>query len=1105
MKNMVMERRRMPERHGGAVPADRVPAGVPGRRSGWPRGTPAARRAGGGLGSGPGTRLRWAALLGLLIPPLVLWYAQATLRQARQDRNREEVQARLQDDLKLAGRGHDARAQLGMLVRGMVAALEDRLNREPDPAAGLARESGRLFAALQRGLPGFAGVSFRHAPPPGAAFPELEGGADTRLVATAGLPLPVAAGDWERLFSVLKKYLYGDLTLTIELDAWRRGRMEQVFGSSQRQRFKYFSLGTCGEFRTVRIAGRAFAFLWLPVRRPVPLEPKLAGQAVPSPGERNRQAWQGLLGGIFVLLDERALQDGRRLLGLRALRWNLDRAGCRAALIREGEDGGKAAAVAGHSIRHPGFPAGAATGPAGRRGSWEAGSWLVTEGFLEAGGGWRVLVARPLASAAGSWRAWDALCLAAVGWWVCLGLMLWGEGLWLARPLAWPVRRQLIAGFTFLLLPALGMGMMVLEKHLQETRARFEADLRDRMERRLVAFDDGLALYRAWGSRCLAAWLGSASFTRQIRALERQYPPKHPLLTNDFLFRVHRQAYRLGIQTRNLLLVSRGPFQMWFYPGGRLAQAAVASNLLQGLFQDTLNRLGGGKGGRAGAAPGGNPVPGPVDVRGVQSEEVLNILRTIVPPEMLAEMILTPMGFHAFGAGQGRTISSHLLLDFPQDPSYMLHIDIMPPLFERSHLLEVDRPAGGGGGAAAGPAGFADGFLPEVTMWEGPAFHLVRPFFAANFDRDLQAQGMQDVERLFHLPALPLADHLLRAALIGGTSAARLGSGEEEVLAVALPGRGFQGRLLFGLVPLAPFQAWQRHLAWTVRILLLVLFWGTIALAVLVAGRIQAPMARLVTAARGVMRGDFTTPLVEDRADEFGQLAAAFNVMRERVAQGKLLTSLVSDSVREAVQAPDEGKAWAGSGEMIEAVVLFAGPAGFQDRLRRDPPREVVADLNQFLEAMAGAVRDGGGEVSKFIGERILAFFPRTGPHGRAGAAEAAVTAAVAMRRRMETLARWRDTPLGIGLVQGPVLAGILGADWVRLEHTVIGDTVNLASRLCDLAMQAPGGDIILDSGLEADLRRANAAAALARIERLPDLKVKGKSRTVEAFRLRPG
>ncbi|NLI80046.1 MAG: HAMP domain-containing protein [Candidatus Riflebacteria bacterium] len=1097
----------MTERRGGAAPPDRPDVGngplPPGMAA---RDASSAHRQ--GAGPGRGLRLRWAVLLGLLIPPLVLWHAQATLRQARQDRNREEVQARLQEDLKLASRGNDARAQVGMLIRGMVADLEERVNRDPDPTAGLVRESGRLFAALGRGLPGFTGVTFRHAPPPGASFPELEGGGETRLVATAGCPLPVAADDWERLFSVLKKYLYGDPTLTLDLDAWRRGRMEQVFGSSQRQRFKYFSLGTCGELRTIRIAGRSYAFLWLPVRRPVPLEPKLAGQAVPPPHERHRREWQGLLGGVFVLIDEQGLLDGRRLLGLRALRWNLARTGCRVALLREGEAAGPTPGGGGGSLRHPGFPAGVEAGPAGRRGTWEAGSWLVAEGYLETGGGWRVLVARPLAPGAGSWRAWDALCLAAMGWWVCLGLGLWGECLWLARPLAWPVRRQLIAGFTFLLLPALGMGMMVLEKHLQETRARFEADLRDRMERRLVAFDDGLALYRSWGSRTLATWLGSASFTRQIRDLEGRYPPRHPMLTNDFFFRVHRQAYRLGIQTRNLLLVSRGPFQMWFYPGGALAQAAVASNLLQGLFQDTLNRLGGGKGGRAAATKGGGLVPGPVDVRGVQTEEVLNILRTIVPPDMLAEMILTPMGFHAFGAGQGRTISSHVLLDFPRDPSYMLHVDIMPPLFERSHLLEVDRPArpaarSGHGGAAADPAGFADGFLPEVTMWEGHAFHLVRPFFAANFDRDLQAQGMQDVERLFTLPPLPLADHLLRTALMGGTGASRLGRGDEEVLAVALSGRGFQGRLLFGLVPLAPFQAWQRHLAWTVRVLLLFLFWGNIALAVLVAGRIEAPMSRLVAAARGVMRGDFATPLVEERTDEFGQLAAAFNVMRERVAQGKRLTSFVSDSVRETVRAPEEGKA--GAGETIEAVVVFAGPAGFQDRLRRDPPREVVADLNQFLEAMAGAVRDEGGEVSKFIGERILAFFPRTGPRGRVGAAEAAVAAAGAMRRRMEGVAAWKGTPLGIGLVQGPVLAGILGADRVRLEHTVIGDTVNLASRLCDLAMQAPEGDIILDSGLEAGLRQANAAAALARIERLPDLKVKGKSRTVEAFRWRPG
>jgi adenylate cyclase len=152
-------------------------------------------------------------------------------------------------------------------------------------------------------------------------------------------------------------------------------------------------------------------------------------------------------------------------------------------------------------------------------------------------------------------------------------------------------------------------------------------------------------------------------------------------------------------------------------------------------------------------------------------------------------------------------------------------------------------------------------------------------------------------------------------------------------------------------------------------------------------------------------------------------------------------------------------------GRVREVTVLFADLQGFTDLTRRRSAAGEselhVRQLNTYLGAMVEVISAHGGTVDKFIGDAVMAVFGSPVSRGVEQEAAAAVRCALAMRARLEQLnAIWREQgvePLasGVGLASGVVLAGQIGSPQ-RLEFTVIGDTVNLASRLESLTRRLP-------------------------------------------------
>jgi adenylate cyclase len=190
-------------------------------------------------------------------------------------------------------------------------------------------------------------------------------------------------------------------------------------------------------------------------------------------------------------------------------------------------------------------------------------------------------------------------------------------------------------------------------------------------------------------------------------------------------------------------------------------------------------------------------------------------------------------------------------------------------------------------------------------------------------------------------------------------------------------------------------------------------------------------------------------------------------------------------------------------GSRKPVTVLFSDLVGFTNLSERADPAALVAQLNRYLSGMVPMVFDNGGTLDKFIGDAIMAVWGNVSSHGAAEDAKAAVRAALGMRREMPKLnAAWRAEgiePLefGIGINHGEAIVGNIGSyePHERLDPTVIGDAVNLASRL-EALTRVYGVDILVGQSAAELVRDDFHFRSVARVQ------VKGKTEPVEILTL---
>ena len=183
-------------------------------------------------------------------------------------------------------------------------------------------------------------------------------------------------------------------------------------------------------------------------------------------------------------------------------------------------------------------------------------------------------------------------------------------------------------------------------------------------------------------------------------------------------------------------------------------------------------------------------------------------------------------------------------------------------------------------------------------------------------------------------------------------------------------------------------------------------------------------------------------------------------------------------------------------GDAVEGTVFFCDVVGFTRMSEHLQPEDVVRVMNRFFDAMVPAIEATGGAIDKFMGDCIMAFWGI--PYAEATHARQAVSAACTMYHRLAGLnARaGTDYPLmemAVGFESGALVAGNIGPE-NRLEYTVLGDTVNTASRVQAVANP---GQILVGPGA----RRAIGDGVVA--VKMPPVRVKNKAEPVQTFSVR--
>ena len=216
----------------------------------------------------------------------------------------------------------------------------------------------------------------------------------------------------------------------------------------------------------------------------------------------------------------------------------------------------------------------------------------------------------------------------------------------------------------------------------------------------------------------------------------------------------------------------------------------------------------------------------------------------------------------------------------------------------------------------------------------------------------------------------------------------------------------------------------------------------------------------------------------------------------EREEQGETLSRLLPGGVAERLR---DDKDAIGRTERLVVTVLMSDVRGYSGIAERTDPTVLAGQLNGHRGAMNAAILEQGGTVMQYVGDAVMAVFGA--PFPQDDHALRAAEAAVSMHAHQEDLnATWQAEGLepfglGIGLSTGEVAAALLGSA-ERLEYTVVGDTVNMAQRLQELAR--PAGTTILSE------RTAEALADPASMRPLEVQLVKGRDTPVVAFMIEP-
>ena len=257
------------------------------------------------------------------------------------------------------------------------------------------------------------------------------------------------------------------------------------------------------------------------------------------------------------------------------------------------------------------------------------------------------------------------------------------------------------------------------------------------------------------------------------------------------------------------------------------------------------------------------------------------------------------------------------------------------------------------------------------------------------------------------------------------------------------------------------------------------------------------PIMKLRESTKALGMGNFDHRVSINRNDELGDLGSAFNKMAEDLAlKEKIKDSFgryVTPEIVDLILANPDNQ-WM-KGSEVEATVLFVDIRGFTTLSEDKEPESIVELLNDYFARVTDIVVKHGGHINKFVGDGAMAIFGTPVPTPQH--AEAAVMAALDIQEEIARLDREKKMEdvaiqVGIGVNSGAMVAGNLGSQR-KMEYTVIGDNVNVASRLTS---RAKAGEILISRQTYELIKNKNSL----KIEKRRIASVKGRKMKIAIF-----
>jgi adenylate cyclase len=268
----------------------------------------------------------------------------------------------------------------------------------------------------------------------------------------------------------------------------------------------------------------------------------------------------------------------------------------------------------------------------------------------------------------------------------------------------------------------------------------------------------------------------------------------------------------------------------------------------------------------------------------------------------------------------------------------------------------------------------------------------------------------------------------------------------------------------------------------------------------LVGTNFTRPLKNIIGILKEITQGFFDRKVPVTSNDEIGYTGDVINEMTEGLKEREMIKDAFGKYVTEEVRDEVLSGRIPLDGEKKEVTILFSDLRNFTPMMESNDPKLVVQLMNNYFKEMTEAIQMEGGLVLQFLGDEIYAVFGA--PISRTDHPLRAFRAGMAMMKRLGELNKrlndqgWPTLQHGIGIHTGEVVAANIGSP-DRLSYLLMGDTVNLASRLQSLTKEI-GTELILSAVTHERLTESELAEI--ELKKLPPTRIKGKREPVEVF-----